>query len=88
MLADAITGRTTQIVALAGLGWVTWTVWSYVTSPLRKYPGPFLAGEFLMRQSDEDVACFCIRLSFLHSVCLSRYPHGCLSECDLLLILC
>ena len=56
MLADALAGRSTQIVALAGIAWVTWTVWSYVTSPLRKYPGPFLAGEFFsFCFCDEDV---------------------------------
>lgn len=32
------------LVALLALACVTWNVWVYVTSPLRKYPGPFLAG--------------------------------------------
>ena len=67
MLADALAGRSTQIVALAGIAWVTWTVWSYVTSPLRKYPGPFLAGEFFHFVFVMKMCFRIIRLAFLGS---------------------
>ncbi|KAH6685058.1 pisatin demethylase [Plectosphaerella plurivora] len=36
--------RMPQIVALGALAWVTKCLWSYATSPLKQYPGPYLAG--------------------------------------------
>lgn len=46
MLASLLELQRGQIAALAALTWVSWCIWSYLTSPLRKYPGPFLAGMF------------------------------------------
>lgn len=78
MLDTVLPARWAQALALAGLAWVTWNVWVYVTSPLRKYPGPFLAGmshpsilwneAFLgacVRESQRVTGCwagFCARL--------------------------
>ncbi|KAH7347167.1 cytochrome P450 [Plectosphaerella cucumerina] len=36
--------RMPQIAALGALAWVTKCVWSHATSPLKRYPGPYLAG--------------------------------------------
>lgn len=33
-----------QLIALSLLAWVTWSIYVYAASPLRRYPGPYLAG--------------------------------------------
>ncbi|KAM9877459.1 hypothetical protein VD0002_g2455 [Verticillium dahliae] len=43
-LPDILPQKVLHVASLVLLAWVTWCVWAYTTSPLRKYPGPYLAG--------------------------------------------
>lgn len=35
-----------RTLTLIPISYLCWAVWAYLTSPLRQYPGPFLAGEY------------------------------------------